>query len=166
LPQSWEFTYYRGKVAFKTGTSFGLIDALCIGYNPDYTVGVWLGNANCAPSFELIGIKSAAPLLMEIFNILTKNTDTWFTPGVAARKVCPVSGDLPGEFCGHTTDDLFIKGRTQNITCQVHKQILVNKKSGLRADPAHMKNPASYYNKEIIEDWPPEAAAFLRQNGG
>jgi len=168
LPQSWEFTYYRGKVAFKTGTSSGLIDALCVGYNPDYTVGVWLGNANCAPSFELIGIKSAAPLLMEIFNILTKNTDTWFKApeGVAYRKVCPVSGDLPGEFCVHATDDMYIKGKTQNITCQVHKEILVDKKTGLRADPGHLKHPVSYYNKEIIEDWPPEAAAFLRQNGG
>jgi penicillin-binding protein 1C len=168
LPQSWEFTYYRGKVAFKTGTSFGMIDALCVGYNPDYTVGVWLGNADCSPSFELIGIKSAAPLLMEIFNVLTKHTDTWFTApdGVASRKVCPASGDLPGDFCRDTTDDMYIKGRTRNVTCRVHKQIFINKKTGLRADPGHLKYPLSCYEKRTIEEWPPEAASFLRQNGG
>jgi penicillin-binding protein 1C len=168
LPQSWEFTYYRGRVAFKTGTSFGLIDALCVGYNPDYTVGVWLGNADCSPSHELVGIKSAAPLLMEVFNILTRNTDSWFTApdGVGTRKVCPMTGDVPGPFCHDTTDDLYIKGVTKNITCRVHKQIYVDPATGLRADPAHLIHQPSYYTREIVEDWPPEAAAFLRQNGG
>src|SRR6185295_8355089 len=46
LPASWEFSPTRGKVAFKTGTSFGHRDAWCVGYNPDITIGVWLGNAN------------------------------------------------------------------------------------------------------------------------
>ena len=32
------------KIAWKTGTSYGKRDAWAIGYNPDYTVGVWMGN--------------------------------------------------------------------------------------------------------------------------
>jgi penicillin-binding protein 1C len=168
LPQSWEFTYYRGKVAFKTGTSFGLVDALCIGYNPDYTVGVWLGNADCSPSHELVGIRSAAPLVMDIFNALSRHTDSWFPlpAGVGTRKICPVSGDLPGPYCSGSTDDMFIESATKNVTCSVHKQIFVNKKTGLRSDPAHMKLPGSGYQKRMVEDWPPMAAAFLRQTGG
>jgi penicillin-binding protein 1C len=168
LPQSWEFTYYRGKVAFKTGTSFGLVDALCIGYNPDYTVGVWLGNADCTPSHELVGIRSAAPLLMEIFNELSRHRDVWFEKpdGVDTRKICPVSGDVPGLDCVNTEDDLYIKGASRNTQCSVHKLVYINKKTGLRADPAHLKFPESGYYKKIVEDWPPEAAAFLRQTGG
>jgi len=32
------------KFAFKTGTSYGHRDAWTVGYNPEYTIGVWLGN--------------------------------------------------------------------------------------------------------------------------
>lgn len=168
LPQSWEFTYYRGKVAFKTGTSFGLVDALCVGYTPDYTVGVWLGNADASPSHELVGIRSAAPLLMEIFNVLSRHRDSWYVmpDGTGMRKICVVSGDMPGPFCTKTTEDIFIKSATKKIACSVHKQIYVNKKTGLRADPAHLKLPENMYENRIVEDWPPEAAAFLRQTGG
>ncbi len=168
LPQSWEFTYYRGKVAFKTGTSFGLVDALCVGYTPDYTVGVWLGNADCTPSHELVGIRAAAPLMMDIFNGLVRHKDSWFDKpaGVDTRKICPVSGDAPGPYCKNTADDMYIKGTTGNITCSVHKEIYINKKTGLRADPAHMKSGAGNYTKKTVEDWPPVAAAFLRQTGG
>ena len=43
LPACWEFTTLP-KVAWKTGTSYGHKDAWSIGYNPRYTVGVWVGN--------------------------------------------------------------------------------------------------------------------------
>ena len=131
-------------------------------------MAVWLGNADCTPSHELVGIRSAAPLMMEIFNSLSRHKDSWFEipEGVRTRKICPVSGDLPGPYCKNTTDDMYIKSATKNITCDVHKQIYVNKKTGLRADPAHLKSGQENYIKKIVEDWPPVAAAFLRQTGG
>lgn len=167
LPQSWEFTHYRGKTAFKTGTSFGLIDAWCIGYTPSYTVGVWLGNADCSPSHELVGIKSAAPLMLEIMNFLTRFEDEWFVKParVDAGKVCSLTGCLPGPHCKALTDDLFVKSCTVNRECYVHRQIYVNKKSGLRADPSKLKQPADAYEKRVVEEWPPEVAAFLRKAG-
>ncbi|MCE5300001.1 MAG: penicillin-binding protein 1C [Spirochaetia bacterium] len=168
LPQSWEFTHYRGKIAFKTGTSFGLHDAWCVGYNPEYTVGVWLGNADASASTELVGIKAAAPVVMEIFNALTRHTDSWFDrpAGVKTRKVCVVSGDKPGPYCSALTDDLCAAGRTPDTECVIHRQVYLDKKSGTRVDPASVKGPVDGYVKKVIEDWPPEAASFLRGSGG
>ena len=53
-------------VAWKTGTSFGLKDSWTVAYTPTYTVGVWLGNADGKSSVDLVGIKSAAPVALEI----------------------------------------------------------------------------------------------------
>ena len=54
------------EIAWKTGTSFGFHDAWTIAWTPNYTVGVWLGNAKGSSSPNLIGIKSAAPLALTI----------------------------------------------------------------------------------------------------
>ena len=51
------------KLAWKTGTSFGNRDAWAIGCNPDYVVGVWIGNADGEGRHQLTGINCAAPVL-------------------------------------------------------------------------------------------------------
>lgn len=67
------------KIAWKTGTSVGHRDAWAIGVTPDYTVGVWVGNANGIGIAQLTGVKKAAPLLFEIFNRLPQATNhQWF----------------------------------------------------------------------------------------
>ena len=46
FPSCWEFSPNIPKVAWKTGTSYGRKDAWSIGYDPRYTVGVWVGNSD------------------------------------------------------------------------------------------------------------------------
>jgi len=167
LPQSWEFTNYRGRGAFKTGTSFGLRDAWCIGYNPQYTAGVWLGNADASASFELVGIKAAAPLLIEIFNFFTRYNDVWFEKPskIKQRDVCALSGSVPNPNCNKIKKGTYIEGVSSPLACGVHRIIYINKKNGLRAAPENMKYAPDMYTRRVVEDWPPEAAAFLRQKG-
>ncbi len=167
LPQSWEFTKSRGKVAFKTGTSFGLRDAWCAGYDPEYTVAVWFGNADATGSFELIGAKAAAPFVIEVFNSLTRYNDRWFQApiGVSSREVCALSGMVPGAHCGRVYKDMYIEGVSSWEKCQIHTEIFVRKDSGKRADPASMKDKPEAYKKIKVENWPPEAAAFMRKGG-
>jgi len=167
LPQAWEFTHSRGKVAFKTGTSFGYGNAWCVGYNPDYTVGVWLGNADASPSFKLVGIKAAAPVVIEIFNYLTKNRDVWFDPpaDIGERKICAVSGQPAGPYCKKTQEDIYIKGINTEPACAIHKKIYVNKKTGLRANPGSFKLPDSAYRSYTAEIWPADIAAYLKERG-
>ncbi len=66
------------KIAWKTGTSYGLRDAWAIGTTNKYTVGVWVGNASGEGKADIKGISSAAPILFDVFNIL--DTSKWFNP--------------------------------------------------------------------------------------
>jgi penicillin-binding protein 1C len=56
-----------GRIAFKTGTSYGYRDAWSIGYDGRMTIGVWVGRADGAPVPGLIGRVSAAPILFDAF---------------------------------------------------------------------------------------------------
>ncbi|MGB5735873.1 MAG: penicillin-binding protein 1C, partial [Thiohalocapsa sp.] len=56
-----------GKVALKTGTSYGYRDAWAIGFDGRYVIGVWAGRPDGAPVPGLTGAKSAVPLLRDAF---------------------------------------------------------------------------------------------------
>jgi penicillin-binding protein 1C len=167
LPQCWEFTAIRGKIAFKTGTSFGLRDAWCIGYNPDYTIGVWFGNVDNSGSSALVGYKAAAPVVVDIFNYLTRYHDSWFKKpsGVDTRRVCAASGDVAGPYCKDTLDDYFIPGISSNRVCSVHRKIYVRKSDGVEVCRYCMDGSPEEYQEEIVEIWPPEIASFFRRIG-
>lgn len=63
------------KFYWKTGTSFGQRDALAIGVNADFVVGVWTGNFNGQASSNISGIESSAPILFQTLNELYKFYD-------------------------------------------------------------------------------------------
>ncbi len=56
----------RGRVAFKTGTSYGHRDAWAIGYDGRYVAGVWIGRPDGTPVPGAFGADAAAPLLFEV----------------------------------------------------------------------------------------------------
>jgi penicillin-binding protein 1C len=56
-----------GRIAFKTGTSYGYRDAWSVGFDGKYTVGVWVGRPDGAPIPGLIGREGAAPILFDAF---------------------------------------------------------------------------------------------------
>jgi penicillin-binding protein 1C len=167
IPASWEFSPTRGRVAFKTGTSFGHRDAWCVGYNPDYTIGVWLGNANNYGSRALVGHDTAAPIVINLFNELTRSTDSWFKrpPGVQVRKICALSGQPAGEDCKDVIEDEFIPGVSDTQTCQVHRRVWIRKKDGCEVCNYCMTGkPEEYYSK-VFDVWPPDVTRFLRSHG-
>jgi penicillin-binding protein 1C len=59
--------------AVKTGTSKDMRDNWCVGFSPRYTVGVWVGNFDGAPMWDVSGVTGAAPLWLEIMNYLHPN---------------------------------------------------------------------------------------------
>jgi penicillin-binding protein 1C len=94
----WQEYAGSRNIAWKTGTSFGLRDAWAIGVTPEWTVGVWIGNATGEGRPELRSAGTAAPVLFEIFSALDSmggNRGTWFhQPAVGLRhtEVCAASG--------------------------------------------------------------------------
>jgi len=59
-----------GRIAFKTGTSYGYRDGWAIGFDGKTVIGVWVGRPDGAPVPGLAGIVSAAPILFEAFDRL------------------------------------------------------------------------------------------------
>jgi penicillin-binding protein 1C len=56
-----------GRIAFKTGTSYGYRDAWSLGFDGKRTIGVWVGRPDGAPVPGLIGRAAAAPILFDAF---------------------------------------------------------------------------------------------------
>jgi penicillin-binding protein 1C len=59
-----------GRVAYKTGTSYGYRDAWAIGFDGKTVIGVWVGRPDGAPVPGISGITAAAPVLFESFDRL------------------------------------------------------------------------------------------------
>ena len=164
LPSSWEFTPSRGRVAFKTGTSFGLKDAVTVAYNPTYTVAVWLGNASGEYSPALIGRKQAAPIAIEIMNYLLKHNDTWFDQpqGVKTREVSPLSGLPKNKHTVHPIEDLFIPGVSENRKCPIEQILTLTRDERYRLCPSCQHLYRGKVKKKLMRIWDLEYAWFLR----
>lgn len=57
-----------GRIAYKTGTSYGHRDALAVGFDGRHVGGVWMGRADGTPVPGVFGGDLAAPLLFELFD--------------------------------------------------------------------------------------------------
>jgi penicillin-binding protein 1C len=56
-----------GRIAYKTGTSYGYRDAWSVGFDGKRTIGVWIGRPDGSPVPGLIGRVAAAPILFDAF---------------------------------------------------------------------------------------------------
>jgi penicillin-binding protein 1C len=56
-----------GRIAYKTGTSYGYRDAWAVGFDGRRTIGVWVGRPDGAPVPGLMGRLAAAPVLFDAF---------------------------------------------------------------------------------------------------
>ena len=120
----WKSFSSSGKIAWKTGTSFGFRDGWAIGTSPEYTIGVWVGNADGEGRPGLTGIAVAAPILFDVFSTLPQGS--WFQAPLNELypvAVCHKSGHLPGPFCS-SVDTIYIpsRGRTSE-PCPYHRII-------------------------------------------
>ncbi len=73
----WRLIRSVRKAAWKTGTSYGFRDAWAVGMTPEYTIGVWAGNAEGQGVPGLTGARTAGPVMFDILNLLPAN-DAWF----------------------------------------------------------------------------------------
>ena len=82
-----------GRIAFKTGTSYGFRDALAIGYDEGTTIAVWVGRPDNGPTPGLIGREAAAPILFDAFARLGREIEPVRPPKGVLRVAA--SADLP-----------------------------------------------------------------------
>ena len=166
FPNSFEHTGTMPKVAWKTGTSYGHRDAWSIGYSPELTIGVWVGNFNGTGSPILSGSEAAAPILFALFTALSgEKAHQWFTEpaNLKTRLVCALTGLPLSPHCLTSTSDVFIPGISAVRECHIHKSIQVDIATGERL--CSSCRPGRQFHEETIAVWPAEVATWLNANG-
>lgn len=96
----WKSFASSRRIAWKTGTSWGLRDAWAVGNTTRHTVAVWAGNASGEGRPGLTGATAAAPILFDLFNRL--EPAGWFNPPAQHLKeveVCANDGYLANGNC-------------------------------------------------------------------
>lgn len=149
FPLSWQSTEKMPKIAWKTGTSYGRRDAWSIGYNQEYTIGVWVGNFSGIGAPGLSGAETATPLLFRLFNTIDYDSEKdWFSQPAECgiRKVCASSGLPPGEYCETAISDYFIPLVSTNQSCEHSREIPVSADG--KYSYCMQCLPASGYKKE------------------
>jgi penicillin-binding protein 1C len=164
FPLNWQSTERMPKVAWKTGTSYGRRDAWSIGYNKNYTVGIWVGNFSGVGVPDLNGSNTATPLLFKIFNTIDYDSDEeWFTmpKDCETRMVCSETGLLPSDHCEHLVMDYFIPLISSTAKCNNIKEVLISADEKI----SYCKNcaPQSGYKKKIYKVIEPEMQAWYEE---
>jgi penicillin-binding protein 1C len=122
--EGWQNFESSTKVAWKTGTSFGLRDAWAVGMTPRHVVAVWAGNADGEGRPGLTGVSASAPILFKIFNSLAAGE--WFDipeDNLEGVEVCKQSGFLKSEFCEEFNLITIPKSFQDTPICSFHRII-------------------------------------------
>lgn len=166
LPTNVESNIRIPRISWKTGTSYGKRDAWSIGYNKQYTIGVWVGNFNGLGVPTLSGANSATPLLFELFSSLQYRGDVsaYSLPkNLQQRVVCSESGDVPNSFCTSIVSDVFIPLRSSNKVCEHLKTVSVSADETVSyctsCQPPYGATKRLYYN------FPASLVAFYSAQG-
>ena len=165
FPLNWQATEHMPKIAWKTGTSYGRRDAWSIGYNKNYTIGVWVGNFSGVGVADLSGANVATPLLFKIFNTVDYDSDAgWFDlpDDCEQRKVCSETGLLPTDHCSNIVMDYFIPMISSTKQCDNWEETMVSADEKI----SYCKNcvPDAGYKKKWYRMIDPEMQAWMEEN--
>lgn len=166
FPRSFDMTGTMPKVAWKTGTSYGHRDAWSIGYSPELTIGVWLGNFNGTGAPILSGAEAAAPILFALFTALSgEKTYQWFNrpETLKTRLVCTLTGLPISSHCPTSITDVYIPGVSSTRECNIHKTIQVDLDTGERL--CSSCRTGKQYSEEKMAVFPAQVATWLKANG-
>jgi len=124
----WQLFGNKRSLAWKTGTSYGFKDAWAVGTTPDYTIGVWVGNADGEGRPGLVGIEAAAPILFDVLELLPDHQNHFPTPydDLKTVEICEKSGFLAGRFCEGTKEMNIPKAGVRSAVCPYHQRIFLN----------------------------------------
>jgi penicillin-binding protein 1C len=160
---------HSARVYWKTGTSHGFRDAWSIAVFDHYVLGVWVGNFDGRANPAFVGRTAAGPLLFQIVDSLRAawpepTVPHQPQPGANLKRVefCALSGDLPNRFCTQRVEGWFIPGVSPIKTCDVHREVLVDRATGLRVP---IDDGTRQLKREVYEFWPGDFLTLFEQAG-
>ncbi|MDR0575470.1 MAG: penicillin-binding protein 1C [Tannerella sp.] len=130
----WRFIPSMQKIAWKTGTSYGFRDAWAVGVTSRYVVGAWVGNANGEGKPELVGGRTAGPVMFDIFNILPPAP--WFIrpeSEFVEAMICRQSGHLKGRYCDEADTMPIVPNGMRTEACPYHTPVNMSVDGRFRA---------------------------------
>lgn len=175
-PQAQCFTFGCGglsipgqQAAIKTGTSEPYEDSRAIGdtwaiaYVPNLVVGVWAGNADNSPMWN-ISSTSISWRAVRDFMVAALEGKEALTfqqpPGVVKEKVCFPSGMLPTEHCGKVIEDLFVKDTLPKEKDTWWRPVKIDIRNGLLASES---TPPQFVQERVFIVLPEGLTGFNRQ---
>lgn len=165
FPLNWTATEHMPKIAWKTGTSYGRRDAWSIGYNKNYTVGVWAGNFSGVGVADISGASIATPLLFRIFNTIDYDSnEEWFSQpkDCDIRQVCSETGLVPSEHCTSRITDYFIPLISSTQVCNNYQEVMVSPDE--KISYCRSCAPDAGYKKKWYKVVEPDMQAWYAEN--
>jgi 1A family penicillin-binding protein len=155
------------RVAAKTGTTNGWKDNWTVGYTPQLTVGVWVGNTDNTSMENVSGLDGAAPIWNTVMRRYHEGLPAiWYDrpPGVTTRTVCVPSGLLPTEACPGSSQraEIFVGGTEPTLSDTIWQTFDIDTETGKLASPL---TPPERIEKRTYQILPQEAADWVRDNG-
>jgi penicillin-binding protein 1C len=140
--------YFPGKtVAAKTGTTSDFKDGWTMGYTPNITTGVWVGNNDGTVMNKGEAVIAAGPIFHQYMAaILANQPDQPFTrpSGIVDATVDKYSNKLPSPSSGEQITDIFASWQVPKVQDDVHVSVRVCKSNGLLADDSIPDNLAEF----------------------
>jgi penicillin-binding protein 1C len=157
-------------VAAKTGTSKGYRDNWAAGYSAQVTVAAWVGNFDGTPMDQVSGIAGAGPLFHAVMEAAMARREKIRLPidaqaadedsPFARVAVCPISGGAPTAACpAHVLEWLPVDAARDLAPCDVHEEVAVDRRNGLRAGPGC---PQAFVETRVLERYDPDLLAWAR----
>ena len=151
--------------AAKTGTTNDYRDAWTVGYTPQYTVGVWVGNTDSQQMEKDPGSRAAAPIWNAVMQTLHEGlpVENFQRPAdIVTEVVDSTSGKLPTDYSPQRMQEVFIKGTEPTEYDDVHQVFQICRASGKLATPYC---PADEIEEQVFEIYPDEANDWVREQG-
>ncbi|MCB0172621.1 MAG: penicillin-binding protein 1C [Anaerolineae bacterium] len=151
--------------AAKTGTTNDFRDNWTIGYTPDIVTGVWVGNADRTPMFNVSGLTGAGPIWHNFMEqaLAGRPVKEFERPStIVALEICADSGTLPSEACPERRTELFYKDQPPlGPEHDIHQLIEIDLNTGLRAN----EFCRSHVEKRYFRVYPPDGWEWSVANG-
>lgn len=150
--------------AVKTGTTSSWRDNWTLGYTPDYTVGVWVGNADNKEMEHISGITGAAPIWHDVMEYIHKDLPVKTfaePPNITRMNVCLASGLLPTPECPQVVREVFVKGTEPTEPDNIWKPYRIFVPNGKLATAF---NPPDQVTTVVYPIYPPQAADWVKEN--
>lgn len=151
--------------AVKTGTTNDFHDNWTVGYTPDVVVGVWVGNADNTPMFNVTGVSGAGPIWhMFMRSVLRGVPDKPFPQpeGLVQVEVCALSGLLPSPDCPFRRYEWFIAGTEPQEMDTFYRRVEIDKNTGLLVNET---TPPDQVVRQLALALPPPLHPWARAEG-